>query len=1031
MNRNLIQNINSDLKIIDEAIKRSEYKAYRGISATEGWGGADVVFSTVPIDTTSQEFYPAPRNVVTKHAHAAGWLLNQLRDVFYKYELVDSVTKIEFFGRLAHAANNYIRSVGDRVSSPRGLLRILLQEAKEILWEIRSGNFSRAGVAADDATTLDISNKTEEEKVSLLTKNVMSICDYLRGASDTYEMFIAIFLLCIYKRLSDINNSNDTLPSIKNIGTCNWYVITIPDHKNDIPEKYILSQIQEQLISLELGNDNIKGVFSGMLATLKYGVLAIEEEEIVFRMFSRFDFTRSVLSESTFDSLLLSIMSSFKSLTISEYDKPYDLCDMIVSLIKPAQNEKIYVPFTGTGNPLIAVFKQISGARSLSLKSLNVDAVEINSLAWAIAKIRIALLGITESSLKRIPDNDVLDLADEVLEKQLDVIVTMPPFAIKTYGNVPLMIPIGKEEFKVPRSKGELWHMIVCLRQLSDKGRMAIVLPSSFLTDSFSNKLRRYLVDNDLIEYVINIAPKTFKHTQIGAVGIIINKGKQESAKGHVRFVDYNAAMSPYNGAMLNIVDMKDEIDYSYDNEGTADLISIQKNNYLLASSMYIGKLKHDIDEIYSNHNGVMLSDICKSIKRGAYFKSDVAVGKKKPTIFIKNLSKGVTDPSVDVDNIEYNYSRSEADVIQNKVILVALQGGNPKVTIFDPDQISLMDGFGNAVAFDGIYVSHSIAILTPDEDKVDIEYLYYQLNEDIFKRQYEALTSQSGPAPSLTAADLANIVVPLFPTSEQKKYTEQLKVSLLEAENARIEALRERLKIPSIKQEAQFDLIHHLAHDINPKLNGVAKPLRLLKRFLADKNLLSELVAPEHDSERTVDKLISNAESSIKFIADLLNNAQRFVEKKIDPNSFTEEYLLEFFRSEIASFSNKIRNIKIEVNGSEEITCKISKHFFKTVIENLLENATRHSATEVIFNISEDSRNVFIDYMNNGEPFPVDFTKKEFLTYGKKSQGSPGSGQGGAWIGKIIDAHNGEFNIIPDDFPVHFRIQLPKRGNI
>jgi hypothetical protein len=73
------------------------------------WGGADVVISRRhPPKMTQQGFYPEPRYVVTDYALELSWLFVALRDAFYAEERLDGCSKIEFFGRLANAANRYL-----------------------------------------------------------------------------------------------------------------------------------------------------------------------------------------------------------------------------------------------------------------------------------------------------------------------------------------------------------------------------------------------------------------------------------------------------------------------------------------------------------------------------------------------------------------------------------------------------------------------------------------------------------------------------------------------------------------------------------------------------------------------------------------------------------------------------------------------------------------------------------------------------------------------------------------------------------
>jgi K+-sensing histidine kinase KdpD len=80
-----------------------------------------------------------------------------------------------------------------------------------------------------------------------------------------------------------------------------------------------------------------------------------------------------------------------------------------------------------------------------------------------------------------------------------------------------------------------------------------------------------------------------------------------------------------------------------------------------------------------------------------------------------------------------------------------------------------------------------------------------------------------------------------------------------------------------------------------------------------------------------------------------------------------------------------------------------------------------------VRFEAREGVREVVIDCVNNGAPFPAGFAVKDFLAFGKKGKNSPGKGLGGAWVGKFVEVHGGDFRKMGDD-PVHFRITIPKR---
>jgi hypothetical protein len=113
--------------------------------AKREWGGADVVVSTTPPRPGPEGFYPKPRYVVTIHARELSWLFEQLRDAFYSEQLLDACTKIEFFGRLANAANRCLQR--SSASTAHHLCAAVLHEALAIYDEIQEGVFQSIGVA--------------------------------------------------------------------------------------------------------------------------------------------------------------------------------------------------------------------------------------------------------------------------------------------------------------------------------------------------------------------------------------------------------------------------------------------------------------------------------------------------------------------------------------------------------------------------------------------------------------------------------------------------------------------------------------------------------------------------------------------------------------------------------------------------------------------------------------------------------------------------------------------------------------------
>jgi len=54
-----------------------------------------------------------------------------------------------------------------------------------------------------------------------------------------------------------------------------------------------------------------------------------------------------------------------------------------------------------------------------------------------------------------------------------------------------------------------------------------------------------------------------------------------------------------------------------------------------------------------------------------------------------------------------------------------------------------------------------------------------------------------------------------------------------------------------------------------------------------------------------------------------------------------------------------------------------------------------------------------------------------EYLSFGKKSINNRGEGLGGAWIGKVIEVHDGTIEIIRDKHPIRFKVTFFKGRSI
>ncbi len=145
---------NKNMKTIDELKRLNEVIENNKIrKAKQLWGGADVVVVKEQPKSNPNGFYPDPYFVVSaKFSLEISWMFEQLRDAFYAENLIDGCSKIEFFGRLARAAN---RGILRNAEDCCVICMEILNEAQQIYGEITSNTFevlpiSTGNIIADD-----------------------------------------------------------------------------------------------------------------------------------------------------------------------------------------------------------------------------------------------------------------------------------------------------------------------------------------------------------------------------------------------------------------------------------------------------------------------------------------------------------------------------------------------------------------------------------------------------------------------------------------------------------------------------------------------------------------------------------------------------------------------------------------------------------------------------------------------------------------------------------------------------------------
>ncbi len=122
--------------------------------ASRDWSEAEVVIASAPqADHSRSSFYPRDREVLTEHALEVSYFFEVLRDHFYEQALIDDCSKIEFFGRLATAADACLLEQPD--ATAHLVCAAVLREAYAMAKQIDEDKFDFLIVAEGNQITGD------------------------------------------------------------------------------------------------------------------------------------------------------------------------------------------------------------------------------------------------------------------------------------------------------------------------------------------------------------------------------------------------------------------------------------------------------------------------------------------------------------------------------------------------------------------------------------------------------------------------------------------------------------------------------------------------------------------------------------------------------------------------------------------------------------------------------------------------------------------------------------------------------------
>ena len=281
---------------------------------------------------------------------------------------------------------------------------------------------------------------------------------------------------------------------------------------------------------------------------------------LVAEKFANIDLHPDAVSNSEMGAVFEELIRKFAELsneTAGEHFTPREVIRLMVNLLfieddqaltKPGVVRSIYDPTAGTGGML-----SVAGEH---LASLNPDArlvmygQELNPESYAICKADMLIKG---QDIANIIFGNTLS-NDGLHGKVFDYMLSNPPFGVE-WKKIEKEI---RKEFEqmgfngrfgpgLPRvSDGSLLfllHLVAKMRPAVDGGsRFGIVLNGSPLftggAGSGESEIRRYMLENDLVEAIIGLPTDMFYNTGISTYVWIVSNRKPAARRGKLQLID-------------------------------------------------------------------------------------------------------------------------------------------------------------------------------------------------------------------------------------------------------------------------------------------------------------------------------------------------------------------------------------------------------------------------------------------------------------------------------------------------------------
>jgi type I restriction enzyme M protein len=398
--------------------------------------------------------------------------------------------------------------------------------------------------------------------------------------------------------------------------------------KNDANLNETLARVFRNIEGSAVGSPSeydLKGLFDDLdVNSNKLGGSVIRRNEALVKLLEAIgDLALGEFADNSIDAFgdayeyLMTMYASSAGKSGGEFFTPQEVSELLarITVSGKTQVNKVYDPACGSG-ALLLQFAKVLGKENVLQGFFG---QEINITTFNLCRINMFLHDINYEKFE-IAHGDTLTDPVHWDDQPFEAIVSNPPYSIKWDGDEnPLLI--NDQRFAAagvlaPKGKADLAFTLHILHWLAVNGTAAIVeFPGVMYRGGAEQKIRKYLVDNNYVDTVIQLPPDLFFGTSIQTCILVLKKSKSDNkvlfinaerefarknTKNQLREEDRSKILENYNS----------RVDVEYFSR-LVDHEEIANNDYTLSVTSYvkaedtrevidITKLNAEIKEIVS-----------------------------------------------------------------------------------------------------------------------------------------------------------------------------------------------------------------------------------------------------------------------------------------------------------------------------------------------------------------------------------------------------------------------------------------------